>query len=59
MEKPLCKKCPVVRQNKNIIYCGCKKELQARIGHNEELKNMNRKCPLDWSSDTQNSHEKP
>ena len=57
MNKPLCENCPVLKNDKTIIYCGCKKELQAIRGNKEALKKMNINCPLDWSQNSQNSTE--
>ncbi|MEG1582202.1 MAG: hypothetical protein RR334_03515 [Clostridia bacterium] len=50
-EKPIkpksCAECPVVRANKEYLYCKCSKE-KAKLHSNDEKDKMWRKCPLNW-----------
>lgn len=43
-----CEKCPVVKTDKNKIYCGCDKNSQADKNSSFEKQKMWEKCPLEW-----------
>ena len=44
-----CDYCPAVRLSKdNTIYCGCAKELKARVDKPSEKEDMWKHCELAW-----------
>ena len=49
IEKPKnCDECPIIKKEKNIIYCGALKSLQADPKDKIKMETMHKLCPLDW-----------